>query len=172
VDSHHVSYTLKQGETLRGLACGREHSHLVVGNPQDTVDTIYSLGNNMYGQLGTGESKSTRPGELMATQQPAAIHGYEGERIVDIVCGMDNTVFATGKEENKVIFREIIAMANFWGGEEDRNKMYAMGWGADGQLGQGHDQSDDQSVPSYLPLEGPLQKLSSSTDFTLALLGK
>lgn len=63
-------------------------------------------------------------------------------------------------------------MAKILGREEDRNKMYAMGWGADGQLGQGHDQSGDQSAPSCLPLEGPLQKLSSTTDFTLALLGK
>ncbi|KAI8340746.1 regulator of chromosome condensation 1/beta-lactamase-inhibitor protein II [Chlamydoabsidia padenii] len=147
-DSDRISFTLKNGDCLRGLVCGREHSHIVVGDSQDTKDTIYSMGNNMYGQLGTDENKSTRPGDLMTQQQPKAIQGYEGDRIVDIVCGMDNTVFTT-----------------------DNNKIYAMGWGADGQLGQGDDQSGDRCVPSCLPLDGPIQKLSSSTDFTLALKG-
>lgn len=41
-----------------------------------------------------------------------------------------------------------------------------MGWSADGQLGQG---SEDKDVPSKLPLKRHLKKLSSSTDFTLAL---
>ncbi|CAO3587573.1 unnamed protein product [Absidia cylindrospora] len=148
-NKQHISYSLKNNETLKGLACGREHSHIVVGNREDTLDTIYSMGNNMYGQLGVGECKSTRPGQLVMESQPTPItHEYDGRHITDIVCGMDNTVFAT-----------------------DMNKIYAMGWGADGQLGQGPDWSTDSNVPSCLPLVGPIQKLSSSTDFTLALLG-
>lgn len=41
-----------------------------------------------------------------------------------------------------------------------------MGWSADGQLGQGH---EDKDTPSKLNLQSDLRKLASSTDFTLAL---
>jgi alpha-tubulin suppressor-like RCC1 family protein len=42
-----------------------------------------------------------------------------------------------------------------------------MGWGADGQLGQG---KGDKNIPSKIEKEiGNIEKLSSSTDFTLAL---
>lgn len=47
-----------------------------------------------------------------------------------------------------------------------------MGWGADGQLGQGNNSTIDKNVPSCLPLKGDILKLSSSTDFTLALESK
>jgi alpha-tubulin suppressor-like RCC1 family protein len=44
--------------------------------------------------------------------------------------------------------------------------IYGMGWSADGQLGQGH---EDKDIPSKLNLKSDIKKLSSSTDFTLAL---
>lgn len=44
-----------------------------------------------------------------------------------------------------------------------------MGWGADGQLGQGKNSTVDKNIPSCLPLKGNISKLASSTDFTLAL---
>lgn len=44
--------------------------------------------------------------------------------------------------------------------------LYGMGWSADGQLGQG---KDDQCVPSKLRLMVQTDKLSTSTDFSLAL---
>lgn len=48
--------------------------------------------------------------------------------------------------------------------------IYAMGWGADGQLGVG--ETIDYNVPKALPsLGSPIKKLAGSTDFTLALTG-
>lgn len=44
-----------------------------------------------------------------------------------------------------------------------------MGWGADGQLGQG---CDDKDIPSQVPIDCSIKKLSSSTDFTLLLTNK
>jgi alpha-tubulin suppressor-like RCC1 family protein len=41
-----------------------------------------------------------------------------------------------------------------------------MGWSADGQLGQG---KDDRNIPSKLPLLIQVDKLSTSTDFSLVL---
>ncbi|RUP45577.1 hypothetical protein BC936DRAFT_147992 [Jimgerdemannia flammicorona] len=55
----------------------------------------------------------------------------------------------------------------------DKNKLYAMGWGADGQLGLGNGSTSDRSTPSLIAgLDGRrVRKLASSTDFTMALLG-
>ncbi|KAI8082752.1 regulator of chromosome condensation 1/beta-lactamase-inhibitor protein II [Halteromyces radiatus] len=146
-DKDHVILSLKNNRSLRGVVCGREHSHIVLTDNDKLNDIIYSMGNNMYGQLGIGQSKSTQPGHFVMCKQPTVIptNSYDG-RITDIVCGLDNTIFAT-----------------------DANKIYAMGWGADGQLGQGPGLSSDTNIPSCLPLNKSIQKLSSSTDFTLAL---
>lgn len=94
----------------------------------------------MYGQLGLGKNKSSSPGILVAENKPRLVDFKH--RIQDIVCGLDNTVISTENEE-----------------------IYAMGWGADGQLGQGY---DDKDIPSKLSFKSQIKKLSSSTDFTLA----
>lgn len=53
----------------------------------------------------------------------------------------------------------------------DEGAIYAMGWGADGQLGLGT--SSDANVPTRqsTPLGANVKKLAGSTDFTLALTG-
>ncbi|KAI8350155.1 regulator of chromosome condensation 1/beta-lactamase-inhibitor protein II [Blakeslea trispora] len=129
-------------EKLKLLACGREHSHIVTENPDGTTQ-LYSFGNNMYGQLGLGRNKSTQPGQLVAEQIPRLVSFDKQEVIQQIQCGLDSSIFST-----------------------DKGFIYGMGWSADGQLGQG---KDDQSRPSRLALNTPIKKLSSSTDFTLAL---
>ncbi|CAO3702618.1 unnamed protein product [Rhizopus stolonifer] len=94
----------------------------------------------MYGQLGTGKNKNTRPGQLVAETGMALVDFKEN--IEHVVCGLDNTILAT------------------------KNGIYGMGWGADGQLGQGF---DDKDIPSPLKLKCTTQKISSSTDYTLLL---
>lgn len=101
---------------------------------------LYSFGNNMYGQLGLGKNKNSNPGSLVAENEPKLIDFKE--KIEGIVCGLDNTIFAT------------------------HDQIFGMGWSADGQLGQGF---DDKDVPSPLSFKAEIKKLSSSTDFTLAL---
>jgi alpha-tubulin suppressor-like RCC1 family protein len=56
----------------------------------------------------------------------------------------------------------------------DKNHVYSMGWGPDGQLGLGPESSSDRSTPTLVPLmEGKhISKLVGSTDFSLVLTGK
>ncbi|KAI9485241.1 MAG: regulator of chromosome condensation 1/beta-lactamase-inhibitor protein II [Benjaminiella poitrasii] len=126
-------------QSVKFLACGREHSHIVTENKQGT--SLYSFGNNMYGQLGLGKSKRTSPGKMVSEHEPKLVQ-HEDLYIKQIVCGLDHTILAT----------------------EDH--VYGMGWSADGQLGQG---KEDKDRPSKLPLVSCVKKLASSTDFTLAL---
>ncbi|KAI9363626.1 regulator of chromosome condensation 1/beta-lactamase-inhibitor protein II [Pilaira anomala] len=129
---------LTMSEPVKFIACGREHSHIVTETQDST--RLYSFGNNMYGQLGLGKNRNSNPGSLIAERQPKLIDFKE--KIEGIVCGLDNTIFAT------------------------QDQIFGMGWSADGQLGQGF---EDKDVPSPLSFKAEIMKLSSSTDFTLAL---
>ncbi|KAI7851685.1 regulator of chromosome condensation 1/beta-lactamase-inhibitor protein II [Circinella umbellata] len=133
---------------IQNLACGREHSHIITQREQDGNRTtqLYSFGNNMYGQLGLGQSKETHPGTFVMQTQPKLVEACMN--ITDIACGLDHTVFVA----------------------EDK-QLYAMGWGADGQLGLAEGWTGDKNVPTQLPLLGssPITKIAGSTDFTLAL---
>jgi alpha-tubulin suppressor-like RCC1 family protein len=162
-------------QKLKFLACGREHSHIVTENELNggmfitytqkrmiltffLVDTqLHSFGNNMYGQLGVGKNKSTVPGTLVAEQKPVKVN-FES-RIQHITCGLDHTIFATGTV--RVSYQRVYTHIGIIG-----QALYGMGWSADGQLGQG---KEDRSVPSKLPLLVQVDKLSTSTDFSLAL---
>lgn len=157
VDTHKIDVN----DTVKLLSCGREHSHIVTENKENggiysrrygviyihipthdlTGTQLYSFGNNMYGQLGIGKNKNTTPGQFMKEEKPKLVDFLD--KITHITSGLDNTIFAT-----------------------DKNALYGMGWSADGQLGQG---KEDKDVPSQLPLNLQVKKLSSSTDFTLAL---
>lgn len=119
---------------------------------------VYSFGNNMYGQLGLGENKNTAPGQLVTEKKPTLINLKKN--IKHIVCGLDNTILATGSRTKSV--NEIYVLTSL----RLENEIYGMGWSADGQLGQG---KEDKDVPSKLDLSIQIKKLSSSTDFTLAL---
>ncbi|KAI9490967.1 regulator of chromosome condensation 1/beta-lactamase-inhibitor protein II [Zychaea mexicana] len=140
---------------IRQLACGREHSHIVTtsqqqhqqGNRHGQETQLYSFGNNMYGQLGLGKSKETHPGTFVMQTRPQAVETCM-MNITDIACGLDHTVFVA----------------------EDKH-VYAMGWGADGQLGLAEGWTGDKNLPTQLPSLGgaPIKKIAGSTDFTLAL---
>ncbi|KAI9013814.1 regulator of chromosome condensation 1/beta-lactamase-inhibitor protein II [Phycomyces nitens] len=141
-----TSITMALGQSkLKHLACGREHSHIVTEESRST--SLYSFGNSMYGQLGVGKSKYSRPGTLVSEESPVKVQGYQG-KVTDIVCGLDHTIFST-----------------------DHSSIYAMGWGSDGQLGLGLSFTGDKDVPSLLPPFGDskIKLLSGSTDFTLML---
>lgn len=52
----------------------------------------------MYGQLGTGKSKhDSQTAEQVYESKPVRVDQFEGN-ITQISCGLDNTVFATGKK--------------------------------------------------------------------------
>lgn len=123
---------------------------------------LYSFGNNMYGQLGLGKNKNTAPGDLIAESEPKLVDFDQS--IEHLVCGLDNTILATRGKFLKTEYSKF--QINFLIYIALDGLIYGMGWSADGQLGQGH---DDKDVPSKLSLKSEIKKLSSSTDFTLAL---
>ncbi|KAG0288161.1 Williams-Beuren syndrome chromosome region 16 protein [Linnemannia gamsii] len=182
------------GMDVMAVACGREHS-MVLMRPQDeeafhlsetlaneessstetfvpatpkagtTKTLLFGFGNSMYGQLGLGGSKDTLAKEFAG--QPVAGFVFEPsptaielpdpeENVVQVQCGLDHTILRT-----------------------DQGNLYSMGWGADGQLGLGLESSSDRAVPTLIERLswksrgkelGHVKEISSSTDFTLALL--
>ncbi|KAG0223376.1 Williams-Beuren syndrome chromosome region 16 protein [Actinomortierella wolfii] len=182
------------GMNVLQIACGREHSMLLAQvddqspatatatsttlasstNPsQGTKEqkklktALFAFGNSMYGQLGLGASKDTLS-KMKGDEEQVAGFVYEpsptlvqledpDENVLQVVCGLDHTVLRT-----------------------DRGNLYSMGWGADGQLGLGPNSSSDRAYPTLIErlswskhgeeLGSPITTISSSTDFTLALL--
>ncbi|KAF9130834.1 Williams-Beuren syndrome chromosome region 16 protein [Mortierella sp. 14UC] len=185
------------GMDVLAVACGREHSMLLMrpqdeeayylsetlaneesGSSADGSTTasmppkkeapktlLFGFGNSMYGQLGLGGSKDTFGKELAGQQvagfvfepSPTVVELPDPEEnVVQVQCGLDHTVLRT-----------------------DKNNLYSMGWGADGQLGLGPESSSDRAVPTLIERLswkgkgkelGYVKEISSSTDFTLALL--
>ncbi|KAH8554383.1 regulator of chromosome condensation 1/beta-lactamase-inhibitor protein II [Umbelopsis sp. PMI_123] len=147
LDNFDQGVAMVSDDQIKFLAAGREHSH-IVSQDEKGHTKLFSFGNNMYGQLGVGKSKHDSPSaEQVLETTPNLVDGIDGN-ITHIACGLDNTVFST-----------------------DRNHVYSMGWGPDGQLGLGRDSSGDRSSPTLIPLmEGKrVAKLAGSTDFSLVL---
>ncbi|KAI9251958.1 regulator of chromosome condensation 1/beta-lactamase-inhibitor protein II [Sporodiniella umbellata] len=104
-----------------------------------TCDQLYSFGNNMYGQLGIGKNRQSAPGELVYANR---LEKVELTGVQGVTCGLDHSMVVTERG------------------------VYGMGWSADGQLGQG---DQDQARPRRLRWEQAVQKVTSSSDFSLAL---
>lgn len=75
------------------------------------------------------------------------------------------------------VFGANLAFLHAW--QIDQGNLYSMGWGADGQLGLGPSSSSDRALPTLIErlswkaggkAIGRVKEISSSTDFTLALL--
>ncbi|KAG0217683.1 Williams-Beuren syndrome chromosome region 16 protein [Mortierella sp. NVP41] len=183
------------GMDILAVACGREHSMLLM-RPQDesayylsetlnqehkgekvaesaldnpakplSKTLLFGFGNSMYGQLGLGGSKDTLGKELAGQEVPGFVFEPSPtaielpdpeENVVQVECGLDHTILRT-----------------------DQGNLYSMGWGADGQLGLGPESSSDRALPTLIERLswkgkgkelGHVKEISSSTDFTLALL--
>ncbi|KAJ1852901.1 hypothetical protein GGH12_005109 [Coemansia sp. RSA 1822] len=135
--------------TVEQIACGREHSAMVVKG-FDGARRVLVCGNNAYGQLGLGSlsPKSSDGLRRHALSELSMLDDMlsEGEEPVKVQCGLDHTVILTNK-----------------------GRVFAMGWGDDGQLGTGLQASADQPMCVVSLEETPIADISSSTDFTLAL---
>ncbi|KAF9192459.1 hypothetical protein BGZ51_005471 [Haplosporangium sp. Z 767] len=177
-DKWTISAIDTSGMNILDVACGREHSMVLARVQEETQDDqekhpsslftetiLFGFGNSMYGQLGLGGSKDTLSQELAGEAvaafvfepSPTSVQLPEpGENVVQVKCGLDHTILLT-----------------------DQGNLYSMGWGADGQLGLGPDSSSDRAVPTLIDRLswkakgkeiGRVKEISSSTDFTLALL--
>ncbi|CAG8514838.1 3632_t:CDS:2 [Ambispora leptoticha] len=158
---------LPKNKKINMLACGRLHSFILMSNNDEennatTKTELYGFGDCMYGQLGTGKDKKDRPittdsslPTMAVSCEPSPRHidtFEEHENVKQVTCGLDHTVILTNE-----------------------NRLYSMGWGADGQLGLGNNSTVDKSVPSKITKlsdkDGErIRKVVSSTDYTMALL--
>ncbi|KAJ2070029.1 hypothetical protein GGH13_004313 [Coemansia sp. S155-1] len=135
------------------IACGREHSAFLIEKPDRSIH-VAVCGSNAFGQIGldTPLRHAVDPPILMsfALSDLASLDDAmaTGESPVKVQCGMDHTVVLTSS-----------------------GRAFAMGWGADGQLGAGPNSATVFSRPVLVSglEEAPLTDISSSTDFTLAL---
>ncbi|KAJ2550597.1 hypothetical protein EV175_004005 [Coemansia sp. RSA 1933] len=147
------------------IACGREHSAMIV-EQKDKANMVIVCGNNSYGQLGIGRGSS--PGGSALSEGSVEVDQHEpqletsglvevtalneiirsDETPVKLQCGMDHTVILTSL-----------------------GRVFAMGWGSDGQLGAGPGStfSHDRPVQVFGLDDTPIVDISSTTDFTVAL---
>lgn len=126
------------------VAAGRAHTLVMTES-----GSIFSLGNNAYGQCGRTvmENEEYLGSELIHRLNPET---FNNQRIKEIVCGQDHSMFVT-----------------------ESGSVYACGWGADGQTGLGHynSQHSPQQVEGDIKNE-KIVKLSSIGDCVLALNDK
>uniref|UniRef100_A0A8D0GR68 RCC1 like n=1 Tax=Sphenodon punctatus TaxID=8508 RepID=A0A8D0GR68_SPHPU len=103
-----VALPLDQPQQTRvsQVSCGRAHSLVLTDS-----EGVFSMGNNSYGQCG----RKVIEGEIYSESQ--LIHRIQKfkNRVVQVVCGQDHSLFRTEKGE-----------------------FYSCGWGADGQTGLGY----------------------------------
>lgn len=110
---------------------------------------LFTLGNNAYGQC----ARAVVPGEDYASVNNLYnVKHLGGQRIVDVCCGQDHSLMLT----------------------EDGG-VWACGWGADGQTGQGHFEASvaqPRAVATGDVAGERIVKVASKGDFVLALNDK
>lgn len=133
-------------ETVHSVDCGR--SHVVVLSSHGHV---YTAGYNAFGQCGYNND-SNKEMTFKSAADYVTQNGFRRidtvrEKIVQVACGLDHTLFLA-----------------------EKGTVYSCGWGADGQTGLGH--YGDEMIPHQVHgcLDGRLVKqISASTDCSLAL---
>lgn len=135
----------EDGDTLvlvKQVAAGRAHSAVLANN-----GCVYTLGNNSFGQCGRPIIDEENYSKSHVIHRLGAdVFGTE-DAISKVICGQDHTLFLTK------------------GG-----RVFACGWSADGQTGQGHYKSVDRPtlVAGDIATE-EIVKVVSSVDCVLAM---
>ncbi|CAN9501049.1 unnamed protein product [Ophioblennius macclurei] len=136
-----VALPLKEPQATRVVQVSCGRSHSLVLTDREGV---FSMGNNAYGQCG-------RP--IVEDEVYSGSHiihnldGFGGNRIKQVACGQDHSLFLT-----------------------DDGKVYACGWGADGQTGLGHHEVSAAPVEVVGDLAGvEVEHISSYGDVSLAV---
>nr|XP_018901900.1 PREDICTED: Williams-Beuren syndrome chromosomal region 16 protein-like isoform X1 [Bemisia tabaci] len=112
-----------------------------------STEGVHFLGHNAYGQCGRPIVENE---DYIRNKVPSQAIRLGNEKIVSVCCGQDHSMFIT-----------------------ESGKVYACGWGADGQTGLGHHENEWQ--PSLV--KGDIQdekivKISCKSDCVLALNDK
>lgn len=106
-----------------------------------TATAVYAFGSSCYGQTGSLSGPDFRQLFFPCRQD---------ETVQQVACGLDHTLVVT-------------AGPGLW------PRLWACGWGGDGQTGQGHDRSIDELSLVELAASAPLVKVSTTADCCLAL---
>ncbi|XP_037960863.1 RCC1-like G exchanging factor-like protein [Teleopsis dalmanni] len=137
-----------EGETnddmeIKCMAAGRAHLVVVTKN-----GTIFTMGNNSYGQCGREIiAKEDYRGSALIHRIPQTYFCETNDEVVNVICGQDHTMFLT-----------------------KLGRVYTCGWGADGQLGQGHFETTGQISIAKGDIEKEnIVKISCASDCVLAL---
>lgn len=127
------------------VAAGRAHSIAL-----SESDTLFSLGNNSYGQCGRPiiEEEKFHSSEIIHRINVKDIIG-DNDKIKDIICGLDHSLLLT-----------------------ENGKVFSCGWGADGQTGLG----TFNSVSEWTQVHGDIEnekiiKVACKFDSVFALNG-
>ncbi|PIA18416.1 RCC1/BLIP-II protein [Coemansia reversa NRRL 1564] len=145
-----ISMTTEISGSVIQISCGREHSAMVV-KQRNGQQRVFVCGSNAFGQLGLARGNRIENDIMLQRSKLRVLEDLDqlldpGELPVKVQCGLDHTVILTSY-----------------------NRLFAMGWGADGQLGTGYTADSDRPV-RVSGLDGvPIVDISSTTDFTLAL---
>ncbi|XP_046383877.1 RCC1-like G exchanging factor-like protein isoform X2 [Ischnura elegans] len=136
----HSSKGGQKSDRVAGLAAGRAHLLVLMAS-----GCVYSFGSNHYGQCGHPSSAAKEPHSLYL---PHCISkAPDGSKFLSVECGQDHSLFLS-----------------------DQGEVWACGWGADGQMGQGDTQSSWKLKKAVGDLQGKrIIKISSSADTILAL---
>lgn len=135
-----VALPLSRPLQTRVLQVACGRAHSLVVTDEEGV---FSIGNNAYGQCG----RSIVEDEVYSGSH--IIHKIKGfsSRVVQVACGQDHSLFLT-----------------------DTGKVYACGWGADGQTGLGHHNVSSSPVEVRGDLAGvEVKQISTYADCSLAL---
>lgn len=130
--------------TVTKVACGRAHTVAVT-----SAGKIFTLGNNSYGQCGREivEDEEYFGSEVINIINPNL---FNNEVMRSVICGQDHTMFLT-----------------------ESGRLYACGWGADGQTGLGHYNNHHEPTRIDGEIKGEnITKVSSVGDCVLALNDK
>ncbi|KAJ2794886.1 hypothetical protein H4R20_006073, partial [Coemansia guatemalensis] len=145
-----ISMITEISGSVSQISCGREHSAMVV-RQRDGQQRVLVCGSNAFGQLGLASEKKAEDERVLQRSTLCDLDELDkildaGEIPVKVQCGLDHTVILTS-----------------------HNRVFAMGWGADGQLGTGYTADSDRPVRVCGLDDVAIVDISSTTDFTLAL---
>ncbi|XP_029956028.1 RCC1-like G exchanging factor-like protein isoform X2 [Salarias fasciatus] len=136
-----VALPLKEPQLTRVLQVSCGRAHSLVLTDREGV---FSMGNNSYGQCGRPIVEDE---VFSGSHMIHNVDGLGGGRVKQVVCGQDHSLFLT-----------------------HTGKVYACGWGADGQTGLGHHSISPVPVEVGGDLAGvEVQQLSSYGDCSLAV---
>ncbi|KAI0235042.1 hypothetical protein L0F63_007006 [Massospora cicadina] len=157
------------------IAAGYQHGFIAY-EELGAKARLCGFGLNTSGQLGLG-----KPSPLECGFVPGV------DEVAEIQCGREHSFIRTGSSDKPVerliepSFRDLglrfpirqIACGLDHSILLSEDGLFAMGWGADGQLGLGKDPPVNQDAPTPIPLRfspKEIKKVSSSHDCTLLLL--